>query len=357
MLTIQGKFADATVMTDNIEQHCIEQIQHIVDTEEFAGSKIVLMPDCHAGKGCCVGFTQTVTDKICPSLVGVDIGCGMLTLELADDVSTDEFLDACRAVPVGHSIHRQAQVDVSELLGHLHADVSERFEYLQKSVGSLGSGNHFIELNVSEKTGAKYVVIHSGSRHLGVMVCQYWLSRASGEGDLKFLHGEDATMYLEDMALTQEYAEINRAMIAQELGFSVLSQWETVHNYVHTCSETGEVILRKGSISALRGERCLIPLNMRDGSLVCVGLGNPDWNYSAPHGAGRAVSRTQARAMFQLSDYQASMQGIASVSVCAKTIDECPFAYKDATEIETLIDGHCVEVVDHLRVLANHKGF
>lgn len=353
MFVIRGKFADASVMTDNVEQACIEQIQHIVDNEAFEGSKIALMPDCHAGKGCCVGFTQTITDKICPSLVGVDIGCGMLTLELADDVSTDEFLSACKKIPVGHSIHTQVQADVSDLLLNLHADISERFEYLQKSVGSLGSGNHFIELNVSQNSGKKYVVIHSGSRNLGVLVCQYWMNRAIGEGDLKFLQGEDAKMYLEDMALAQRYAEINRATIAKLLGFSVVSQWETVHNYIDI--EGG--ILRKGSISAKNGERCLIPLNMRDGSLVCVGLGNKEWNYSAPHGSGRLMSRSQARKTIQFSDYQETMQGIASVSVCEKTIDESPFAYKNSAEIENLIDGHCVKVVDHLKVLANHKGF
>lgn len=357
MFVIRGKYTKASVMTDNVEQACIEQIQHIVDNEAFKGSKIVLMPDCHAGKGCCVGFTQKIVDKICPSLVGVDIGCGMRTIELAEDVSTDEFLRACKEIPVGNSIHTEAVIDVSDLLERLHADVSERFEYLQKSVGSLGSGNHFIELNESQNSGKKYIVIHSGSRNLGVLVCQYWLNRAVGEGDLKFLQGKDADMYLKDMAMTQFYAQINREMIAKmlelTLGVSFVSQWDTIHNYIDIRSK----ILRKGAISAKKREKCLIPLNMRDGSLVCVGLGNPKWNYSAPHGSGRAMSRSQARKTIDFSDYQESMKGIATVSVCEKTIDECAFAYKNSSEIENLIDGHCVKVVDHLKVLANHKGF
>lgn len=353
MFQIHGKFTNATVTTENIEKPCVDQIHRIVNSEEFQGSKIVLMPDCHAGKGCCIGFTQTITDKICPSLVGVDIGCGMLTLELSEDITTDDFLMACQHIPVGNSVNTVVQMGVSDLLRRLHTDVSDKFEYLQKSVGSLGSGNHFIELNISENSGRKYVVIHTGSRHLGVLVCNYWLKRAEGEGDLKFLRGEDAKMYLEDMALAQQYAGLNRFTIARLLGFSFGFSWETIHNYIDIKS----MILRKGAISAMRGERCLIPLNMRDGSLVCVGLGNSDWNYSAPHGSGRAMSRSQAKKSIQMSDYMDSMRGIASVTVCPKTIDECAFAYKDSSEIQSLIDGKCVKVVDRLHVLANHKGF
>lgn len=352
-MIINGKHTNADVKTENIDASCVQQIQNIADNPIFEGTKIVLMPDCHAGKGCCVGFTQTITDKICPNLVGVDIGCGMLTLELSEDISTDDFLNACKKIPVGGRVNGYVQKDVSKLLLNLHTDISDNANYLKLSIGSLGGGNHFIELNQSENTGKKYIVIHTGSRYLGILVCKYWLNRAIGDGDLKYLTSNKMLGYLDDMKIAQKYAEINRIAISEMLGFKYSDAFETVHNYI----DMNDMILRKGSISATKGKKCLIPLNMRDGSLVCEGLGNADWNYSAPHGSGRLMSRSKARKTINLLDYQETMKNVASNSVCSETIDESPFAYKDSNEIESLINGKCVNVLDHLKVLANHKGF
>ena len=354
-MIISGKYTDAYVFTDNIEPECVEQIKNIVDNEHFKYNHIALMPDCHAGKGCCIGFTQHVMDSVCPNLVGVDIGCGMLCAELAEDISTDDFLNACKNVPVGKHVHETLNPEMLKYCGMLYALFTKfgNGDYLLKSIGTLGGGNHFIELNVSEKTGKKYVVIHSGSRNLGVKVCEYWMSKATGEGDLKFLTGENMQMYLHDVMIAQSYASVNRYEILRELGFKVKTSFETIHNYI----DPEFMILRKGAISALMGEKCLIPMNMRDGSLLCEGLGNLEWNMSAPHGAGRLMSRAKAKKSITLSDYQNSMKGIASNSVRAETIDESPMVYKDAIEIESLIDGKTVKVLDHLKVLANHKGF
>lgn len=354
-MIISGKYTDAYIFTDNVESECLDQIKKIIDDEHFKYNHIALMPDCHAGKGCCIGFTQFVTDSVCPNLVGVDIGCGMLCAELAEDISTDDFLNACKNVPVGKKVHENIHPEMYKYSGMLNVIKADYgcYDYLLKSIGTLGGGNHFIELNVSEKTGKKYIVIHSGSRHLGVKVCEYWMSKASGEGDLKFLTGDNAIDYLHDMQLTQSYASINRYEILKELGFKILNSFETVHNYI----DCESMILRKGAISAYKGEMCLIPMNMRDGSLLCEGLDNLEWNRSAPHGAGRLMSRAKAKKNISLSDYQNVMKGIASNSVCSETIDESPMVYKNAKEIESLIDGKCVKVLDHLKVLANHKGF
>lgn len=357
-MIISGKYTDAFVFTDNIEPECTKQIKNITDNENFKFSRIALMPDCHAGKGCCIGFTQTLNfnTPVCPNLVGVDISCGMLCAELTDDVTPDEFLNACNNVPVGKKVHDVLTPNLSvygPIIDLIKVDIKEKRDYILKSIGTLGGGNHFIELNVSEKTGKKYVVIHSGSRHLGVLVCEYWMSKAKGEGDLKFLTGEDKEGYLYDTYVANAYASINRYEILKELGFKFSNSFETIHNYIdpHT------LILRKGAISAKHGEMCLIPMNMRDGSLLCEGLGNVDWNFSAPHGAGRLMSRGKAKKNISLEDYKTSMKGIVSNSVRTETIDESPMVYKSANEIESLIDGKCVKVLDHLKVLANHKGF
>lgn len=372
MMQIQGKYGIAEVFTDNVCTEAYTQILNIMNQCWARNANIKFMTDVSPGRDALVGTTMKVTDKAVPNLIGPDIGCGMLVAKLKDKFIEFGKLDKVikEKIPSGKSHndkkHRYAK-EFAEEFEKLIANV-KREELL--SVCSLGSGNHFIEVD-KDDDGSFYVVIHSGSRHLGVAVCEYWQNIAikdckeltdirgaeiakyknQGKSDneikelmkdydhfsvpknLSYLTGEHMDGYLHDMKIVQEFAKLNRAamldVMVKEMGFKVIEKFETIHNYI----DLDKMILRKGSVSAQNGEKLIIPMNMRDGSLICTGKGNPDWNYSAPHGAGRLLSRSDAKNSITLSDFKKSMKGIYTTSVTKDTIDESPMAYKPMDEI------------------------
>lgn len=356
-MELKGKFANAIIHTSDIDENTINQVNNLINCDVSEGSTIHIMPDCHAGKGCTIGTTMTIKDRVCPNLVGVDVGCSILCLKVQGDFTIDDFLDACEKVPSGVGKYNSEMTlfdDIKNLSFQL-----ERPEQILYSIGSLGSGNHFIELNKDED-GNRYIVIHTGSRNLGIQVCNHHMEiakKTNPRGELSFLTGIDLDNYLNDMRICQTYAQKNRLEIGntilRNLGNArIVDTFETVHNYI----DFDDNILRKGAISCTKGKKVLIPFNMRDGSVIAVGKGNPDWNFSGPHGAGRIMSRSEARKNLTLEDYQNTMKGISSRTVCQNTIDEAPQVYKDAKEIENLIS-ETVEVQKHLKVIANYKGF
>ena len=365
MIELKGKYNTAKLFTDTAEQSVITQVQHLLEQAFTAGSKIRVMPDAHAGMGCTIGTTMTIIDKIVPNLVGVDIGCGMETVQLKDKRVELEQLDKAihQNIPCGFAIrktphHFSEEIDLSALRCAKHVDLKRAV----LSIGTLGGGNHFIELGKDEE-GTLYLVIHSGSRNLGKQVCEHYQNAAAdslgrkGKGADRVLAHLEGTLfddYLYDMAIIQRYAEINRKAIAKELSkrlkFKIIDQFPTIHNYI----DLETMILRKGAISSQKGERMLIPMNMRDGSLLCTGKGNEDWNYSAPHGAGRIMSRTAAKQNITLTQYEKSMKGIYSTTIKRSTIDEAPFAYKQMEEIIANI-GATAEIVKTIKPLYNFK--
>lgn len=359
-MELKGKFANAIIHTFDIDQNTIDQVNNLINCDVSEGSTIHIMPDCHAGKGCTIGTTMTIKDIVCPNLVGCDVGCGMLCLKVQGDFTIDDFLDACEKVPSGVGKYNSEMIPFDEIK-NLSFQLENK-EQILYSIGSLGSGNHFIELNEDEDKN-RYIVIHTGSRNLGIQVCSHHMEIAKktnlrGEkGELSFLTGTDLDNYLNDMRICQTYAQKNRLEIGntilRNLGNArIVDTFETIHNYI----DFDDMILRKGAISCTRGKKVLIPFNMRDGSVIAVGKGNPEWNYSGPHGAGRIMSRSEARKNLTLEEYQNTMKGISSRTVCQNTIDEAPQVYKDSKEIENLIS-ETVEVQKHLKVIANYKGF
>ena len=366
MMEINGAFANAIVYTDEIESSAIGQIQALCNQPFAAGSKIRIMPDVHTGKGCTIGTTMTVGEYVVPNLVGVDIGCGMDVVLLKEKRINLPTLDSfiSRNIPHGRDVrekpHRNSErIDLSELECFGSIDTRRALE----SIGTLGGGNHFIEVDRDEEENL-YLVIHTGSRNLGLQVAEYYQKLAyesvggrSQTGipfELAYLSGEDRDRYLHDMAIMQRYAALNRQTIRDCILDAMKLHEEdfftTVHNYIDL--EHG--ILRKGAVSAREGERLLIPLNMRDGALICVGLGNDDWNQSAPHGAGRLFSRTQAESSFTLSAFMKSMAGIYTSTVSQDTLDECPMAYKDPQTIISAISD-TVRIEKQTRPIYNFK--
>ena len=415
MKTIPGH--DVKIFTDNIEESAMNQIKELLSIDVFADKKIRIMPDVHAGAGCVIGFTGDLGDKVIPNIVGVDIGCGMRILNLGkiSDIDYHAFNDHIRGnVPSGKivredrfgfkplagnemDIYREAKKLVTELYCYRDLKDSAR---INKSIGSLGGGNHFIELD-KDDNGNVYLVIHTGSRNLGKQVAEIYQAKAikhltagadefeetirrtideykaAGRreelqnvikkmrreqqvakptlpAELCYLEGIGREEYLHDMRLCQRWAVINRKLISILLlrffpDVKVIDEFESIHNYI-----SDDNIIRKGSISAAQGERCIIPLNMRDGSLLCTGKGNPDWNCSAPHGAGRVLSRTQAYEKITMEDFEASMQGIYSESVNDFTRDESPMVYKPAKEIIANI-GDTVDIDTIIRPIFNFK--
>ena len=364
------------IYCENLESEAKDQIQALAAFSAYSDSRIRIMPDAHAGAGCTVGTTMTLNGKVTPNLVGVDIGCGMRVLELGKvQVKPADLENIITAnIPSGMNI-RTARITECEkaevLVKSLHCyRESWPLDYFALSIGTLGGGNHFIELNHDEE-GNCFLVIHSGSRHLGIMVCRHYQEKAEKhmasmadnrkeiiaqlkaegrekdiqailskmprpgktETPLAYVEGSDFDQYLDDMDRCQRYAVLNRAatarIIVENLGLTPTAEWETIHNYI----DVKNMILRKGSVSAREGERLIIPMNMRDGSLICTGKGNPDWNWSAPHGAGRLMSRSQAMDCIDLEEFRRDMQGIASWSVCDSTRDEAPGAYKPMESI------------------------
>ena len=397
MIEIPGKYCTAKVYTDNIEEAAFKQIMNLMNQPFAAGSDCAIMPDCHAGVGCVIGLTAKITDKVVPNLVGVDIGCGMLVTKIGKDVPLDlKQVDKImhRDIPSGMN-HRNVKHKYADrvALNEMYAPVNA--DKLKLSVGTLGGGNHFVEINVDSE-GNHYIVIHSGSRHLGIEVCRYYqdlaikyhrndrtaiqdaikkLKREGRERDIEetiqkmnaerppvpnelaYLEGPIMTDYLHDMKIAQEFAINNREammeVLLDGLGIKtrgILAKFCTVHNYI----DLDQKILRKGSISLLKGERAIIPMNMRDGSLIVEGKGNPDWNYSGPHGAGRLMSRSKAKETLRMEDFKASMEGIYTTCVSTGTIDESPMAYKPFEEIMTNIEPTAT-IVERIKPIYNFK--
>ncbi|MCL2387108.1 MAG: RtcB family protein [Defluviitaleaceae bacterium] len=400
MLKIQGEHNTAIVYTNELESAAGEQIKTVCDRKEFADCKIRIMPDVHAGKGCTIGTTMTITDKIVPAMVGVDIGCGMETVKLAEREIDYAALDALirRKIPSGRDIRDTHHPRNSEVpLEDLRCLSSVNLERAKRSIGTLGGGNHFIEVARSE-VGDLYLVVHSGSRHIGSQVADYYqdeaykflcgnsklqieeaMARLKAEGkhqeiaptiaklktqnkiltdeipkDLTYVVGQLFDDYIHDMKIIQGFAVANRKamteVILQGMKLTETDRFTTTHNYI----DTESMILRKGAVSAKENERLLIPINMRDGSLICRGLGNADWNFSAPHGAGRLMSRTAAFKALSMDDYISEMEGIFSTSINRKTLDESPAAYKNINDIISHI-APTAEIIERIRPTYNFK--
>ena len=366
MIEIKGKYNTAKVFTDQVEHSAAHQIETLLNQEFTSGSKIRIMPDVHAGAGCTIGTTMTIKDKIVPNLVGVDIGCGMETVRLRDDTQIQlTQLDKAihKHIPAGFETrdkphHYADMLDLRSLRIAKHMNLDRAL----LSIGTLGGGNHFIELAKDEE-GSLWLIVHSGSRNLGKQAAEYYQKIAANHcksqkipipRELAYLEGADFDDYIHDMTIIQNYADINRKAIIKELekrvGFKVEEAFTTTHNYI----DPDSMILRKGAISAKAGEKVLIPMNMRDGSLICIGKGNPDWNSSAPHGAGRIMSRTEAKSRITLPQFEKAMEGVYSTTVSRKTIDEAPFAYKPMEEITAHI-GDTVDIVRTLKPMYNFK--
>lgn len=351
-LELTGTFADAKVFTTNIDGETIGQITRLLNHPFSKGSKIRIMPDTHIGKGAVVGTTMTFHDKMVPDVVGVDIGCGMYLAQLgktkwkeSDFKKLDQVIK--NEIPSGSGIRKKSHPFLNKMnLEEIRAPIKRR-QRSALAIGSLGGGNHFIELNRDEE-GNHYLIIHSGSRALGHDVASYYQKKAvqlweerenkDEEGnyvdpEFAYLEGKDMEDYLHDVQICQRFAHLNRkAMveeITREMGLETVRAFDTIHNYVDVPNQ----IIRKGAISAQAGEEILIPINMRDGSILAVGKGNPDWNYSAPHGAGRLLSRTQAKKKLRMKDFVHTMKNVYTTSVRANTLDEAPFAYKSMEEI------------------------
>ncbi|QDP42945.1 tRNA splicing ligase [Bacillus phage vB_BmeM-Goe8] len=396
MIELKGKYNTAKVFTDNVEQTAMSQIIEMCNLEEYAGETIRIMPDTHAGAGCTIGTTMTITDKICPNLTGVDIGCGMEVAFIHKDKSEINFdqLDEVirKRVPSGFAIRGKSHVLSNKFKGieDVIAPINTHRAYL--SIGTLGGGNHFIELN-EVGDGMVAVVIHSGSRNLGKQVAEHYqkvayehLVNLKGEKEriiaelkaqgreneihdalrgikapkikkeLAYLQGQAFKDYIHDMEIAQRYAATNRKAMMQEIikgmdwGYDLIRVFTTIHNYI----DIDNMILRKGAISAQAGEEVIIPINMRDGSIIAVGKGNPDWNFSGPHGAGRIMSRSKAKKNLKLEDFQSTMKDVWTTSVAESTLDEAPMVYKPIDEIMGNIQ-ESVEIKQVIKPLYNFK--
>lgn len=353
------------IFTDNIEDEALKQVDNIRKHPIFRDETIRIMPDVHAGTGCVIGFTATNSSKkIIPNLIGVDIGCGMLMVKLGNVDFDLELLDSYidSNIPSGHNINEGILSNNIDLLSEVkkvcnRIEQLEKLDYHYKSLGTLGGGNHFIEVS-TDKENNKYLIIHSGSRNFGHRIASFYQNIAETKCDyenidLRYLCGEDAIDYYSDMKIAQEFASENRIVIAsrilQHLKIQPINTVETIHNYI---SEDNTI--RKGAISAQKGEMVLIPINMRDGSILAKGKGNKDWNCSAPHGAGRLMSRNKAKKELSLNDFNNSMRGIYTTSVRETTLDEAPMAYKS---IDSIIDNilDTVDIIDILKPIYNFK--
>ncbi|NLZ36493.1 MAG: RtcB family protein [Clostridiales bacterium] len=399
MLEIKGKVSTAICYASVVEEEAIEQIRRMCDHDFTSGSKIRIMPDVHAGKGCTIGTTMTIVDKVVPNIVGVDIGCGMYTVELGNIEIDCAAVDAvANFIPSGRNVwdSRQERFDLTEFRCYRNLKQTQR---LERSLGTLGGGNHFIEIGAASD-GNKYLVVHSGSRNLGTQVAEYYQRLAvdlhSGKAeffekkeemiraykeqgrrkelnaalkamekewktkkpdipaDLCYLYGSYMDEYMHDVELCQKFAKRSREkmaeLILERTGMTALSAFHTTHNYINT----DEMILRKGAIAAHKGQLVLIPLNMRDGSILARGKGNPEWNYSAPHGAGRIMSRTRAKEVLDMDEYKESMSGIYTTSINKRTLDEAPMAYKSFDDIIDDIR-ESVDIIDILKPIYNFK--
>ena len=399
MIEIKGTVTTAICYAKVVEEKAIEQVLRMCSYPLTENSRVRIMPDVHSGKGCTIGTTMTVTDKACPNIVGVDIGCGMYSVKLAEkELNFEKIDEACHYIPSGMAVWegRIERFDLTELRCYRSLRDSRR---LERSLGTLGGGNHFIEVDRAAD-GTFYLVIHSGSRNLGKQVAEIYQQLAvdlhagkedyfrhreeliatyKAEGrrteiqsalkalekeytdrlptvpaDICWLYGSFLEDYLHDVEICQRFARRNREKMAEILlertGMTAVEAFHTVHNYI----DTEEMILRKGAIAAHAGEKVLIPINMRDGSVIAIGRGNPEWNYSAPHGAGRLMSRAKAKETLDMEAYKAAMEGIYTTSVNADTIDEAPMAYKSIDDIIDVIRDS-VDIVDIMKPVFNFK--
>lgn len=403
MLEVKGKYSTAKVFTDAVDEKSLQQIQVLCDQEFTEGSRIRLMPDVHAGAGCTIGTTMTIRDKIVPNLVGVDIGCGMETLVIHKDSETSRnfnpaVLDTIirKNIPCGYDVRKFTHKYVDEVeWDSIKGQYSKSRAKL--SLGTLGGGNHFIEADRDEE-GNLYIVVHSGSRHAGLEIAEYYQEMAwrqlngktkadidamiaelkaagrqneieekrqelnaqittSVPKDLAYVSGYLFDDYINDMRILQHFARLNRKAMIDVISIGlhlqreeIADQFTTIHNYI----DTENMILRKGAVSAMKGEKLLIPINMRDGSLVCVGKGNEDWNCSAPHGAGRVMSRMKAKKTLSMEEFKAEMSGIYSTTVSMETLDEAPMAYKTMDDIVANI-GPTADIVNIIKPIYNFK--
>lgn len=434
MLTFEGKYTSAKVMIDNLEDGCSDQIIEFLNHPAFT-RPISIMPDCHVGMGCVIGFTMPMTMKVIPNTIGVDISCGILSVNVGKDIFaniTKEVLDhqIRRSIPFGFNTHKRPAINMErdfpwneahqEAKDFIYAIGSEYIndptfytydvfkekckqvgadiDRAQKSLGTLGGGNHFIEIGQSQETGDYWITVHSGSRNFGLCICKYWQDLANktldtkrnvdlqqrikyitenvedktrietliqeakhelGIGDkvqknLTYLTGDDMIGYLFDMIFAQKFAEVNRAtmmnIILDILKVEPGERIESVHNYI----DFEDFVIRKGAIRSVKGEKMVIPFNMRDGILICEGKSNPEWNYSAPHGAGRVLSRTKAKDTLNIKDFEKQMEGVFSTSVGKGTLDEAPDAYKPTSVIEAAIEP-TAEIIDRIKPVMNLK--
>ncbi|WP_270203731.1 MULTISPECIES: RtcB family protein [unclassified Coprococcus] len=398
-IEIKGKVNTALCYAKVVEEEAIEQIRRMCDYAIAEDSKIRIMPDVHAGKGCTIGTTMTITDKVVPNVVGVDIGCGMYTVNLGkDDVDFEKLDEAAHFIPSGREVWegRQERFDLTDL--HCYRELKDA-KRLARSLGTLGGGNHFIEIDEATD-GTKYLIIHSGSRNLGKQVAELYqklainLNRGYGEylkkmdeiissykeqgrrseiqsalkqlqwqvyespvsipEDLCYLEGKYLEDYLHDVDICQVFARRSREKMAEIIlertRMNGCDAFHTIHNYI----DTDEMILRKGAIAAHKGKRVLIPINMKDGSILAIGKGNPEWNYSAPHGAGRIMSRTKAKNELNLDEYKQAMKGIYTTSANENTLDEAPMAYKSQESIIDVIR-ESVDIIDVMKPIYNFK--
>ena len=399
MIEIQGVHSTAVCYCAALDEASEAQIKDVCDRAEFAGCKIRIMPDVHTGMGCTIGTTMTIRDKIVPGMVGVDIGCGMETTRLAERTVNFRELDEVirKNIPSGRDVRKRPHALSDDVdLPALRCAPHVKLERARLSIGTLGGGNHFIE--VDRGSDGLYLVVHSGSRHIGNEVAKFYQDegynalrgnatfqiretierlRAKGKKkeiqktvealrkqrrpidklvpkDLAYVEGQLFKAYIHDMKIIQHFAELNRKamtdVIIEKMNLTPVESFTTTHNYI----DTEAMILRKGAVSAKAGEKLLIPINMRYGGLICVGKGNPDWNYSAPHGAGRLMSRKKAFEVLSMDEYKSSMDGVFSTCVTRGTLDESPMAYKNADEIIGQISP-TAEVVDHIEPLYNFK--
>ena len=364
MKIVKGIYTQAKIFTDDVEEYAIAQVKMICDNEVAAGSTICMMPDVHPGKIAPIGLSMTVADKIIPQLLGVDIGCGMTCVKLNKTHAEFQKLDAVirENVPAGFAIRKEPHPMAEEFsyeklccIGHINRRKAER------SLGTLGGGNHFIELDQAAD-GSLYLVVHTGSRHLGEEVAEYYTKLASNslkkQGReipyyMSYLEGGDMDDYVEDVRIIQRYAEWNRQIIVREIlkgmKWKAVEQFSVAHNYL---DDTG--ILRKGAVSARKEERIIIPANMKEGIILGIGKGNAEWNYSAPHGSGRRLKREDVRNRYKVSEFKKEMTGIYSSCVGADTLDEAPFAYRSIAEIAEQIKD-TVEITEQLKPVYNFK--
>ncbi len=395
-MIIKGKYNSAKIYTERIEETAIAQIQEMCNSTVFDGLKIRIMPDVHTGSSCTIGTTMTILDKIVPNMVGVDIGCGMEVVELQEKELDLPSLDKLiyGKIPSGMNRREFPHTRFSEInLKDLRCYVAINEDLASKSIGTLGGGNHFIEVD-KDDDGTLYLVVHSGSRHLGLEVANYYQTEAyrqmcgnaqyqinemiqklKDEGryteiqdaimhakdnqveinpEMAYVSGKLFEDYIHDMRIVQQFAVLNRQAMIEEivkgLGLHIVDRFTTIHNYI----DIENMILRKGAVSAQKGEKLLIPINMKDGSLICLGKGNEDWNCSAPHGAGRLLSRGKARATLSVEEFERQMEGIFTTSVNRSTLDESPMAYKS---IEDIVDNitPTVEIIKRIKPIYNFK--